>query len=1410
MSKYLEDAQGKIVSNPINETNTKYTFTPTVDGVKNTGNGELDYQYLVNNEPVSDIDAEVHTAYRSTIEELRHKTERWYENLEKCLVPVPIEGMAFQPFEYKEDEDSEGNTVTTKIKSFQYFFQDHDVIIGEDSKEFVFRTNKIKFIDDMNRRLIYDRTIHLLSLKTDEPRDDGTGTIIFSTFKDVVKRTFNGPLKDLNADNISINDTFFNNVLSLNSDGIMVIDVNDNNTVRKATTANDLKTLPLQCGQDIDTGVPSTIYNLYNIGWVNASMIFLNGLAIPWTKTIISVDRIDVFVIVSNLSDSMSEYINDDKEITMEYVYIPFKCAYVVGKENANTFFSQFLTGGKFRSKPAFIIDKNYGGILKAQEADRNSVGRMADYDRVICVDKSIEFTEFYLDEDSTERDKYLADIGFIHNKSLRSFCDGDYRYKLKQFNFMGFQIDPDLKEHTGRSDLLTFKNDDFTVYWHPFNIMDIKFKHLRNNRRFFKIFYNKNVKYDQDNILRIKNKTEFADEYERYRKDITSNINVYINEIYHLAKRDIGNYLVTDKRAFTYGYKYHYITPYETFLIYNELADLLGIDRVTLDEFENGTINVTEIIHEKSSGGGGGGGGHIIDGQYEEYEYVDDFDDDTSDDDIPDPTPTPSEDDEEEHSFIGYKNGAFIIFDDEHNFFDECVSEKTLFDDNGHLRQEIRDFWESFITDESNTVITDFLIPIDNESRDDEISPSDAFYMYEGDSRGKIIPFIKFYNYLAMVPEYPEIETDVLKLRFEIAYLNNIEGGATPIDEFIFYFDNKNVRGFDGYPVVNDFDDRYTANVLNALAWNIFKLDPHSILTGIVKMNYMADYIIPESYTSGDTRDMYIVQANGNPPSDNYEYQKDPRFFYNFGYIDNDRVKRKLASEWALRRNLPEMYFYSLDTDNYTIKSMHLLEEVFDFTYDMTKPYYSGIYTDEFNVKTGANYILGYDADKLEQSIKRSVVSLTKTGAELKRHIHDHPIQTKYTIDSYKMITFVSNNNYKIVFNDVDINAYIGEDSQVSFKYKTEDMTDFETVVGAGDIDCSYKGLLNPLLTINFDNHTFYDIDKDFTATYDPTKTKFNYNTGMLEFYNSSNNLVVTVQIDKLYSSERLEMSRWNISKQENYVMIFKNHKLYEKYNTIEYTGISFSVEMKQEDVSDDDVFEFVFFLNANNTVIEKDVTGSDTETITTQYDSDGNILATETINSSEKIMCTTDLIEPEYLQVLVDKMPADPNDKWRAGDTSNTAYELKFEIESYFTRTLNNGPVRKFECILLKDYKLNGVHRITKEGGGDYIVVYSSTVPAKTDSYVDDASSNHYLPDDRSGLGIGTQAFGNLSDEITINFNGTVEDWDGICRANPITVNGGTVICSNGERTLVEDINATPTAPEPESEPDPDPEEP
>ena len=101
-----------------------------------------------------------------------------------------------------------------------------------------------------------------------------------------------------------------------------------------------------------------------------------------------------------------------------------------------------------------------------------------------------------------------------------------------------------------------------------------------------------------------------------------------------------------------------------------------------------------------------------------------------------------------------------------------------------------------------TGATLPDILIPIDDEKRDDLTQPNNIFYNYEGDNKGKIVPYTPIANEFNLTQEYDDAQYDKLKIRFELAYLNNMEEGATPVDEFIYYFDNDNVANLDKYPV--------------------------------------------------------------------------------------------------------------------------------------------------------------------------------------------------------------------------------------------------------------------------------------------------------------------------------------------------------------------------------------------------------------------------------------------------------------------------------------------------------------------------------------------------------------------------------------------------------------------------------
>ena len=163
--------------------------------------------------------------------------------------------------------------------------------------------------------------------------------------------------------------------------------------------------------------------------------------------------------------------------------------------------------------------------------------------------------------------------------------------------------------------------------------------------------------------------------------------------------------------------------------------------------------------------------------------------------------------------------------------------------------------------------------------------------------------------------------KTDHYKLRKEIVNLNNMEEPSTPEDEFI-YYENYECR-----------------DILRELAHQIFKGDQQIVLDTI---NDLIDRAYVNNYNA-------INPETGKSPK----------------------------NEWFIRKHLPEMFNYTLDND-YPLSNMELLDEVFDFTYKDTKPY-------EENLRQATEYIVGYDVDKIEAVIKRSVISITKTGKEIR-----------------------------------------------------------------------------------------------------------------------------------------------------------------------------------------------------------------------------------------------------------------------------------------------------------------------------------------------------------------------------------------------------------------------------------------
>ncbi|MGN1394226.1 MAG: hypothetical protein ACI4V7_09425 [Succinivibrionaceae bacterium] len=520
---YIENSSGLIPSHPINETNTEYS--KNIDYTNNGKDIIINYrvfntnenpfpstsdQYMYNrNEPVSQYDTEYHNDYRQRLEWLRTHTESMNMALESALVPSIIDGHSLRENDQYIFNDHPVNIQTLPVVKKVYDITKDEYVIqyNDDNLEVVFRCDMIKFRSDKEKRLCYDKKIHVYTQENDT----------LSTLVDRINREISRPCK------ITIIDTV---LISLNTD-LFVNLVHDRYPTQDTTELYEnltllkeyVKLLTLDSGLEIDTSVSSTLYNLYQIGWVDAFIPFINGYAISWCGTIISVDNKDTFIIlnVKPLLDTHKEINLGKTQLELTYLNIPFKVDYYKAKQAVDN--SRY----NINSKPIFYFKSD--GIMLPDADYKKYRGpvfpALCEFDQIFTDDPCILFEEFEMDENSFSN-LSTSNVGVLYNKK---FTDMDYRYKIKRFNMLCFE--------DGRI------KDDFDVESHQFNILKISLDNILTSARRFKIFYNTRVVYDQDNVLRIKNINRIWDEFSQYMDEVISNIEIFVKEIYRLYIMD-------------------------------------------------------------------------------------------------------------------------------------------------------------------------------------------------------------------------------------------------------------------------------------------------------------------------------------------------------------------------------------------------------------------------------------------------------------------------------------------------------------------------------------------------------------------------------------------------------------------------------------------------------------------------------------------------------------------------------------------------------------------------------------------------------------------------------------------------------------------------------------------------------
>lgn len=512
MSGYIKNAKGKIESNSINEVNTSYDISSN-DTTESVRELNTN-QNTYSEEPISQVDTEYNNDYRTTIERLRTQTESMCMALESALVPRVVQGSCVQILG-------------------EYVYRDQLIHIRTEDftqhKEYVYKTNIVQFKSDRHKRLCYNRTIHVFSKTGD------SYTTIATKY------------------------------------GVSAA------SIKNATDPYGTESLTdaLDEGIDIDTTVVATVRNLYQYGYIEAFLGFLNGQILPWEVMTIATDEVDTYIIIDigNKQASNSWY-DLPETCDFTYVSIPFKVSYFSGVSGT-------VPEGYEGKTPIFAFSDPYATIHF--NSDTGNPG----YFKIYCDDPNIIFEEFEMDNEAYNSIT-TSKLGILFNKRLSNF---DYRHKIKWFNMLCVERQAD-----GYKTLL---KQDFDVDSHQFNILKITIDKILNAKRVFKVFYDKRVVYDQDNMLRIKNRSYLANQFEAYMKDVNSSVKTFIDEIYNLKQRDTDNVLGITLERVAFNNMEEGSTPSDEFIYYTNTEAKNILKELALQIFEDDSETVKNVMYD-------------------------------------------------------------------------------------------------------------------------------------------------------------------------------------------------------------------------------------------------------------------------------------------------------------------------------------------------------------------------------------------------------------------------------------------------------------------------------------------------------------------------------------------------------------------------------------------------------------------------------------------------------------------------------------------------------------------------------------------------------------------------------------------------------------------------------------------
>ena len=557
-NEYIRDVSGRLRDNPLNDIGTLYEsfeyseneryMGTSVQSISKDPRPLFDLEYMYTAQPITQIDTFYNNLYRQTVERLRMQTETWYDYLSSNTVPYFLEGETIECHDqahYLEDDEENGGKVIT---AGTFTLGDHIIQIpttdsaGNVYREMVYKVNWIPFVNNLHQRFWYNKTIHIITNEGD-------------TINDLALKYEFAASAALNASNLR--------------------DEDEGNPITITT--------PLEQGVDIDTCIAATQLNLTKRNLLKPFLCFLNGRPISWERVMFAADQLDTYILFNLTNEGYSEIPLEN--VDLQALFFPFAVTYVSHGSPTPERFEGVSPIFQFWTKYPSIsrINKNPG----------------AQNFRIYAEDPGIFFKDYTLSWDdiikgSRSRNK------FHFNFTLKE--DGmDYRHKIKKWNILPI-YDYDTTNSYHRF-LAKDVYDDMNVKWHAFNHLNISVKNPdywedrgKPDKLTFRVFYNRNVKYSQDNVLRIMNHIKLDEDFQDYMNSLEGNIKVFLDAIYEMMEDSTKDYGFVTK-IYHFDNMEEGSTPTDEFIYYTNLSTRTALHELADEMFAGDSKAVKETM---------------------------------------------------------------------------------------------------------------------------------------------------------------------------------------------------------------------------------------------------------------------------------------------------------------------------------------------------------------------------------------------------------------------------------------------------------------------------------------------------------------------------------------------------------------------------------------------------------------------------------------------------------------------------------------------------------------------------------------------------------------------------------------------------------------------------------------------